>query len=121
MSVRDEIVGDGADPVTVQTRADTSQRSQTKHGRIIRAIIQQQSSRSAHCEPVSLLFERAQRTLSFSPKLNSLNVVLLSYECHLGAPSLISSNRLWSNSTMNFKNWGKKITHVTETHCFESL
>lgn len=64
------------DPVRVQTRADRSQKSQTKHGRIIRAIIQP-GSRSAHC--VSLCpfcLEGQQSTLSFSPKLNSLNMLL---------------------------------------------
>lgn len=62
------------DPVRVQTRADTSQKSQTKHGRIIRAIIQPRS-RSARCvilHPFCL--EGQQATLSFSPKLNSLNM-----------------------------------------------
>lgn len=65
------------DPVRVQTRADTSQKSQTKHGRIIRAIIQPRS-RSARC--VSLCpfcLGGQQPTLSFTPKLNSLNMLLL--------------------------------------------
>lgn len=67
------------DPVRVQTRADTSQKTQTKHGRIIRAIIQPRS-RSTRC--VSLCpfcLEGQQHTLSFSPKLNSLNMLLLSF------------------------------------------
>lgn len=82
------------DPVRVQTRADTSQKSQTKHGRIIRAIIQPRS-RSARC--VSLCpfcLEGQQPTLSFSPKLNSLNMLLLSFFSNgmAAAQSLISSD-----------------------------
>lgn len=50
----DKTLGDCTDPATVQTRADTSLNIQTKHGRIIRAIIQR-SSQSTHCEPVSFV------------------------------------------------------------------
>lgn len=67
------------DPVRVQTRADTSQKSQTKHGRIIRAIIQPRSQ-SARCMSLCpFCLEGQQPTLSFSPKLNSLNMLLLSF------------------------------------------
>lgn len=63
--------------VRVQTRADTSQKSQTKHGRIIRVIIQPRS-RSARCvSQCPFCLEGQQPTLSFRPKLNSLNMLLL--------------------------------------------
>lgn len=52
VSGRDKALGDCADPVRVQTRADTSLNIQTKHGHIIRAIIQL-NSQSTHCECVS--------------------------------------------------------------------
>lgn len=84
------------DPVRVQTRADTSQKSQTKHGRIIRAIIQPRS-RSARCVSLCpLCLEGQQPTLSFSPKLNSLNMLLefccVFFNCMAAAQSLISSD-----------------------------
>lgn len=53
----DKTLRDCTDPARVQTRADTSMNIQTKHGCIIRAIIQQ-SSQSTDCEPVSFV-ERA--------------------------------------------------------------
>ena len=43
----EKILTDCTDPARVQTRADTSLNIQTKHSRIIRAIIQQ-SSPSTH-------------------------------------------------------------------------
>lgn len=48
------VSGTVQNPARVQTRADTSLNIETKHGHIIRAIIQQ-SSQSAHCEPVSFV------------------------------------------------------------------
>lgn len=53
----DKTLRDCRDPAKVQTRADTSLNIQTKHRRIIRAIIQH-SSQSTHCESVSFA-ERA--------------------------------------------------------------
>ena len=48
----DKTLRDCADPASVQTRADTSLNIQTKHGHIIRAIIQR-NSQCTHYEPVS--------------------------------------------------------------------
>lgn len=45
---------DCIDPARVQTREDTSLNIQTKHGHIIRAIIQQ-SSQSTQCDAVSFV------------------------------------------------------------------
>lgn len=84
----DRTLRDCADPVRVQTRADASPNIQTKHGRIIRAIIQQ-SSQSTHCEPVSSV-ERPEPTLLFSPKLNRLKIVPLSFQGHLLVVNLMS-------------------------------
>lgn len=50
----DETLRNSTDPARVQTREDTSLNIQTKHGHIIRAIIQQ-NSQSAQYDAVSFV------------------------------------------------------------------